>query len=1719
MVLFSGLTLFCLLFQGLVFVKAEIIISIHELQFHSMHRTRGKTRLRFDSTDRPISLTPGLSFGFSCDAADHTATPWYANSTSVPLRDPDSVGESLVYYYDKGTERILTFQYYNSTMNGNYSCTTASSQRTLIISEGAITVLLEYQTYNKDTVVGNSLTVTLQVFYAGIPTPSADNLTWYFNGDLITDQLRSDLSITPFTSTLFVIQGFSLIQDGVYLLNVTTSAGTAAASFFFDIKSRPAACFITSGSCLKQWERTMSLNSSFVLNCTDDSGDPLSTFQWFKDDINITASTNPQLSITQYTDRISYLTVTNVSPELAGSYKCATNNGIGKSQAVADILVEFTPNVSRITPLNSSVPVGQSIQLLVHFIGGYPLPTVTWYRLLGITNSNRVPITDPRASASGQYSLNLTITNSSLSDDGLYLLMINNTIGAIEIEFNVTILVPPVLTNLSSLVLFHRSSDCAQFLVSISSAKPPVTSSLIQWSGLYQSERSTALLMNGVSNMTLCGLVTDDTGPVTMTITHPGAPNISITFHLTVWGPPLPPSNLRISRVSSCIILLDWSNVSIATPTPTAAPINNVILITSYCDSSSMLCTQEKEELFSLSVNNTRLHLLPYKEYTFSLLSVNNLIGRGISRNNGSYSTLSDGAGFSPVVVSSNITANSSYLSISWFPPTQSSTCYNISHYSLDCYRGQVSGGRGVAPVYSTNVTADVRRDAIHVHVPVMAQDTRYYCLINVIVSDVSGGVYSLTTPTNMSVNTLPVVPPPPATPTFSGPTETDKPYTVTINLSGFKPSLHNVGIIRIGVLRLGSSPTLPSGSPDSLYASDQFFTSYEAAHRPQGGGPNSKPYFAVELTIDSIGDSFVVGSESNDTRNNNKRREAAAVFTNGPLDDESYYTFFIRAYSHSRYGPQYKIYSSTSFTSPVKPVSGSSPTTDRPTSGRREGGGSVGIAVGVVFFVLLLIAVAVTVLVVLILFWRKSKRKASTTLSSVEHDGSASPPRSNQYTSHEEIKARTSSLSSKDSPVRSPVTNGPPVTSGPPVVIGSVPAATNPCYTQEEEEEEVKRPPSVDGEPFLDDALSLSEFNPPPLTPSSLTSAGHVTMDTIDTCISMDTSVISNGAAANGSYSPSDFKPGEHVGRDEFQEHVEKLDKNKQEIFNEIFEFINSTSPDYACIASLAAHEYDQTKNRYRDVGAFDHTRVTLQEIPGVPHSHYINANFIKGYHDDKLYIATQGPKEETTDDFWRMVWEQRTVTIVMLTNLMESYKSKCHQYWPSSGQCCYGDIAVRVDRNIELPHYTIRGFKVFNERDTTEKERTVLQFHYTAWPDRNVPAQASHVLDFLRAINSANDKEEYGPIVVHCSAGVGRTGTIIALDIALEQLKLENKVDIKGIVTFLRKQRKQMVQALCQYIFIHNAILEDIVYGDTAVTIDEFKDRCMKLQEPTLINEEFNKIGSVKPPAQACPGPSIVPFETDKDSKFTSYYLDGYWTPNLFIKSPSPTKETEELFWRLIVQNECTHIINLSPADITTYSYIPPDVGDRQLKFGPLTVSVGRKQFNTGFSTRDISIFNEEDSSTLKLKYIQYQEMLLKQCFPRADKFIKFIQGCLVEAESCHRGNHPILIHDDGSNGPVGIFATLAYCLQRAKKERIIDLLQSANHHYLQCPGLIVNLQFYAYCYDCLLEYSDKLLKEESLPPIYENIASIRGKLVPSPEPLDEKHKEVMELGYDIL
>jgi protein tyrosine phosphatase len=337
-----------------------------------------------------------------------------------------------------------------------------------------------------------------------------------------------------------------------------------------------------------------------------------------------------------------------------------------------------------------------------------------------------------------------------------------------------------------------------------------------------------------------------------------------------------------------------------------------------------------------------------------------------------------------------------------------------------------------------------------------------------------------------------------------------------------------------------------------------------------------------------------------------------------------------------------------------------------------------------------------------------------------------------------------------------------------------------------------------------------------------------------------------------------------------------------------------------------------------------------------------------------------------ETCADFWRMVWEQNTVTIVMLTNLEENDKVKCFQYWPEEKEQEYGNIVVRVDRDIILPHYTIRGFKVFN-RATNDEERTVLQFHYTAWPDNNVPAQAAPLLDFLRAINSANDSDAYGPMVVHCSAGVGRTGTIISLDIALAQLKDTGFVDVKGIVKFLRQQRIEMVQVVEQYVFIHHAILEDIIYGDTSVLLKDFIDHYNALQSsPGMpIDGEYYKIGKVRPPAQAFAGPNIVPSIKDipcDDDLFIAHYLDSYWIPNFFVATSCPSNGNIERFWQLVWDQKATHIVNLTPQDSSAvFNYMK----GKEMIINNMRIKIDSTEIKKGYILRKVIIIREEKVS----------------------------------------------------------------------------------------------------------------------------------------------------------
>ncbi|NXO63774.1 PTPRJ phosphatase, partial [Phainopepla nitens] len=254
--------------------------------------------------------------------------------------------------------------------------------------------------------------------------------------------------------------------------------------------------------------------------------------------------------------------------------------------------------------------------------------------------------------------------------------------------------------------------------------------------------------------------------------------------------------------------------------------------------------------------------------------------------------------------------------------------------------------------------------------------------------------------------------------------------------------------------------------------------------------------------------------------------------------------------------------------------------------------------------------------------------------------------------------------------------------------------------------------------------------------------------------------------------------------------------------------------------------------KNRYNNVLPYDISRVKLSnQISGT--GDYINANYMPGYNSKKAFIAAQGPLPNTIEDFWQMIWEKRIYSIVMLTKCVEQARTKCEQYWPDKQPRSYGDIIVAMVSEVVLPEWTIRDFTV--EKSNTAESHTVRQFHFTSWPDHGVPETTDLLINFRHLVHQYNSQNPIdSPTLVHCSAGVGRTGTFIAIDRLIQQMEMESTVDVYGVVYDLRMHRPLMVQTEDQYVFLNQCVMDiiksqrerktDLIYENvTAMTVYE--------------------------------------------------------------------------------------------------------------------------------------------------------------------------------------------------------------------------------------------------------------------------------------------------------
>uniref|UniRef100_A0A8C5JGZ8 protein-tyrosine-phosphatase n=1 Tax=Junco hyemalis TaxID=40217 RepID=A0A8C5JGZ8_JUNHY len=568
-----------------------------------------------------------------------------------------------------------------------------------------------------------------------------------------------------------------------------------------------------------------------------------------------------------------------------------------------------------------------------------------------------------------------------------------------------------------------------------------------------------------------------------------------------------------------------------------------------------------------------------------------------------------------------------------------------------------------------------------------------------------------------------------------------------------------------------------------------------------------------------------------------------------------------------------------------------------------------------------------------------------------------------------------------------------------------------------------------------------------------------------------------------------------------ELAEHTEHLKANDNLKLSQEYESID---PGQQFTWEHSNLEVNKPKNRYANVIAYDHSRVILLPIEGIVGSDYINANYIDGYRKQNAYIATQGPLPETFGDFWRMVWEQRSATIVMMTKLEEKSRIKCDQYWPGRGTDTYGMIQVTLLDTIELATFCVRTFSLHKRGWNTPGElekREVRQFQFTAWPDHGVPEYPTPFLAFLRRVKTCNPPDA-GPIVVHCSAGVGRTGCFIVIDAMLERIKHEKTVDIYGHVTLMRSQRNYMVQTEDQYSFIHDALLEAVACGNTEVPARNLYSYIQKLaqiearEHVTGMELEFKRLANSKAHTSRFISANlpcnkfknrlvnIMPYETTRvclqpirgvegSDYINASFIDGYRQQRAYIATQGPLAETTEDFWRMLWENNSTIVVMLTKlremGREKCHQYWP---AERSARYQYFVVDPMAEYNMPQYILREFKVTDARDGQSRTVRQFQFTDWPEQGVPKSGEGFIDFI-GQVHKTKEQFGQDGPISVHCSAGVGRTGVFITLSIVLERMRYEGVVDIFQTVKMLRTQRPAMVQTEDEYQFCYQAALEY----------------------------------------------
>ncbi|XP_041658744.1 receptor-type tyrosine-protein phosphatase S-like isoform X11 [Cheilinus undulatus] len=563
-----------------------------------------------------------------------------------------------------------------------------------------------------------------------------------------------------------------------------------------------------------------------------------------------------------------------------------------------------------------------------------------------------------------------------------------------------------------------------------------------------------------------------------------------------------------------------------------------------------------------------------------------------------------------------------------------------------------------------------------------------------------------------------------------------------------------------------------------------------------------------------------------------------------------------------------------------------------------------------------------------------------------------------------------------------------------------------------------------------------------------------------------------------------------------ELAEHIELLKANDNLRLSQEYESID---PSQQFTWEHSNLEVNKPKNRYANVIAYDHTRVILAPIEGILGSDYINANYIDGYRKQNAYIATQGPLAETFGDFWRMVWEQRAASVVMMTRLEEKSRIKCDQYWPSRGTETYGMIQVTLLDTMELATFCVRTFSL--HKSGSSERREVRQFQFTAWPDHGVPEYPTPFLNFLRRVKACNPPDA-GPIIAHCSAGVGRTGCFIVIDAMLERIRHERTVDIYGHVTLMRSQRNYMVQTEDQYSFIHESLLEAVACGNTEVAARSLYSYMQKLskvesgEHVTGMELEFKRLANTKAHTSRFVTANlpcnkfknrlvnIMPYETTRvclqpirglegSDYINASYIDGYRQQRGYIATQGPLAETTEDFWRMLWEHNSTIVVMLTKlremGREKCHQYWP---AERSARYQYFVVDPMAEYNMPQYILREFKVTDARDGQSRTVRQFQFTDWPEQGVPKSGEGFIDFI-GQVHKTKEQFGQDGPISVHCSAGVGRTGVFITLSIVLERMRYEGAVDIFQTVKMLRTQRPAMVQTEDEYQFCYQAALEY----------------------------------------------